>query len=210
MRPGEKFVLLIGGVSGAGKTTVAIEIGRRLGVPWLMVDDLRLAFQNSRAILPDNPQALYYFTEQREPPVWSDPPERVRDGLIAIGEVLAPALEAVVATHQLGAHPVIIEGDGILPTLMRRPAMRRRDVRTGLRLVFIIEPDEDVLWSNTLVRAHGIDGRSEAELRNEVHARWLFGEWLRAEADRRGLPVLESQPWETLADRILQTAALHG
>lgn len=204
------FVLLIGGVSGAGKTTVAIEIGRRLGVPWLMVDDLRLAFQNSRAILPDNPQALYYFTEQREPPVWSDPPERVRDGLIAIGEVLAPALEAVVATHQLGAHPVIIEGDGILPTLMRRPAMRRRDVRTGLRLVFIIEPDEDVLWSNTLVRAHGIDGRSEAELRNEVHARWLFGEWLRAEADRRGLPVLESQPWETLADRILQTAALHG
>lgn len=210
MRPGEKFVLLIGGVSGAGKTTVAIEIGRRLGVPWLMVDDLRLAFQNSRAILPDNPQALYYFTEQREPPVWSDPPERVRDGLIAIGEVLAPALEAVVATHQLGAHPVIIEGDGILPTLMRRPAMRRRDVRTGLRLVFIIEPDEDVLWSNTLVRAHGIDGRSEAELRNEVHARWLFGEWLRAEADRRGLPVLESQPWETLADRILQTAALRG
>lgn len=210
MRPGEKFVLLIGGVSGAGKTTVAIEIGRRLGVPWLMVDDLRLAFQNSRAILPDNPQALYYFTEQRELPVWSDPPERIRDGLIAIGEVLAPALEAVVATHQLGAHPVIIEGDGILPTLMRRPAMRRRDVRTGLRLVFIIEPDEDVLWSNTLVRAHGIDGRSEAELRNEVHARWLFGEWLRAEADRRGLPVLESQPWETLADRILQTAALHG
>lgn len=38
-------VLLIGGPSGRGKTTAARRIGTRLGVPWLQVDDLRLALQ---------------------------------------------------------------------------------------------------------------------------------------------------------------------
>ena len=45
-------VLLIGGISGAGKTTVARQLGLHLGLPWLQVDDLRLALQRSRATLP--------------------------------------------------------------------------------------------------------------------------------------------------------------
>ncbi len=36
-------VLLIGGTSGIGKTTIARQLGLQLGLPWLQVDDLRLA-----------------------------------------------------------------------------------------------------------------------------------------------------------------------
>ena len=47
------FVLLIGGPSGVGKTTVAPEIARRLGAGWLMVDDLRLALARSGLPVPN-------------------------------------------------------------------------------------------------------------------------------------------------------------
>ncbi len=53
-------VLLIGGHSASGKTVVAERIGLPLGVHWMMVDDLRLAFQRARARLPTGGNALYF------------------------------------------------------------------------------------------------------------------------------------------------------
>ena len=55
-------VLLIGGHSAAGKTTAAELVGRSLGVQWMMMDDLRLAFQRTRVSLPQNTDALYFDT----------------------------------------------------------------------------------------------------------------------------------------------------
>ncbi len=49
-----------------------------------------------------------------------------------------------------------------------------------------------------------MEGRTAAEARVEARAKWLFGQWLVAEAGRFGLPVLESRPLETLAERIVR------
>ncbi len=69
-------VLLIGGSSGVGKTTVARRIGRQLGRSVVHVDDLRLAFQHSRVHLPDaaGTAALYRFWDA--PVVWQRQPAR--------------------------------------------------------------------------------------------------------------------------------------
>ena len=42
MKTNEWRVLLIGGNSGAGKTHLAKELVSRLGIPFLMVDDVRI------------------------------------------------------------------------------------------------------------------------------------------------------------------------
>src|SRR5438067_1512167 len=117
-------VLLIGGQSGAGKSTVAEALGRRLGIPWLQVDDLRLALQRSRVMLPVGTEKLYFFEET--PDIWRLPPERLRDALIGVGEVMSPAIEIVVGNHVAQRNPAVIEGDGILPSLLARPEVRRR------------------------------------------------------------------------------------
>ena len=72
-----------------GKTSVAKQLGLRLGRSWQHVDDVRLAFQLSRVTLPEKTEALYFFEET--PATWSLPPERLRDGLIGVGQVLSPA-----------------------------------------------------------------------------------------------------------------------
>lgn len=194
-------VLLIGGISGAGKTTVARQLGLRLRLPWLQVDDLRLALQRSRVTLPQRTKDLYFFLET--PDVWKLPPERLCQGLIAVGEIMSPAIEVVVENHLDTAAPIIIEGDGILPSLLARPVIREHAENGAVHAVFLVESDEEKLFSNMLKRGRGIVGRAEEELHTEARAKWLYGQWLAEEACRFHLPVLEVRPWTSLAGRII-------
>jgi 2-phosphoglycerate kinase len=192
-------VLLIGGHSASGKTTVAAQIGLSLGVPWMMVDDLRLAFQRARAHLPEGTDALHF---DKTPNFWRHPPEELRDALIAAGEVMSAPLEVVVENHVDQNAPIVIEGDGILPSLLSRTPLLERS--GTIRAVFLVEPDEAEILKNTLTRGKGwVIGRTEAELRVDARARWLFGQWLTREAAKYDVPVVEPRPWETQAERLL-------
>ncbi len=193
--------LLLGGVSGTGKSTVARQLGLRFGYPWLQVDLFRLAFQHSRAVLPEGNDDLYLFWDL--PDVWRLPPERLRDGLIGTGAAMSPAIEIATASHLDHAGPTIFEGDGILPAVVATPLLRERVASGQVALAFLVEPDEAALLGNMLARGRGMEARPEAEWRIEARAKWLFGQWLTAEAGRYGLPVVEPRPWATLAERIL-------
>ncbi|GHO83708.1 hypothetical protein KSZ_17140 [Dictyobacter formicarum] len=198
-------MLLIGGASGSGKTMAARQAGLRLGLPWLQVDDLRLAFQHSQVVLPD-PQAtrdLYFFAETTH--VWRQAAETLRDGLIASSRTLLPALEIVVANHIDTDAPLIIEGDNILPELVERPLLQPYVAHGQLQMVFLQETDADRLRANIEARARGTAQFSPQELQTEARAKWLYSQWLTADATRLHLPVLEARPWETLAERIILT-----
>ncbi len=176
------YALLLGGASGIGKTTVAARVGRRFGVPWLQVDDLRLALARSGVPVP-NADAIGTF----------DAP----GGLVALGELLTPAVEVVIENHVDQRNPVVIEGDGILPSLFDRPSVRARSTDGRTRAIFLYEPDEDALYANMQSRRVGLFSRAHA------YKNWLYGEWLRREVERRGLPTLPVRPWDDLPERIL-------
>jgi len=196
-------VLLIGGPSGAGKSIVARQIGLHLDFPWLEVDDLRLAFQASNVTLPKKTEDLYLFTE-KTPDIWQLSPARICDALISVGEVMAPAIEVVVANHCDNAGPILVEGDGILPSLIARPLMNQYLTSGQARMVFLVEPDEQALYTNMVARGRGVAERAEIEMRTEARAKWLYGRWLIEEAQRYNIPVLTPRPWETLVERIMQ------
>ena len=143
-------VLLIGGHSGAGKTIAARRLGLSLGIPWLMADDLRLAFARARVTLPDNNEALYFL--DRTPRAWGHEPEVLRDALIAVGEVLSPSLEVIIENHADHAEsdPIVIEGEPVLPSLYGRPSVRERVAAGAIHAVFLVEPDEAAILENIL------------------------------------------------------------
>ena len=167
---------------------------------------MHLALEYSRVTLPECTEALYFFVNT--PNIWGLPPERLRDALIAVGEVMSPAIEIVAANHVDTHTPALIEGDAILPSLWLRPRLRERARSHLVRGVFLVEPDEDAILANVLARARYGEGRTDEDLRTEARAKWQFGKWLAAEARRYGLPVVEPRPWGTLPDRIL--AAVGG
>ncbi len=197
------LVLLIGGHSAGGKTTAAERLGRTLGVPWLMVDDLRLAFQRADVTLPSETEALYVDTQ---PNFRRRTPEEQRAALISVGNIMSAALEAIVENHVDQRLPIVIEGDGILPSLLSRPPVLER--AAWIRAAFIVEPDEAAL--RTALESRGgsrVVGRTPAERQDGVHANWMFGQWLAAEASRRNLAVVEPRPWDTLPDRLIDEVA---
>src|SRR5690606_35701237 len=138
------IVLLIGGVSGTGKSTAASDIGRSLGIPWFQVDDLRLAFQRSRVKLPGDTEALYFFADiDEKPDIWKREPQEICDALISVAELLSPGLEAIIENHIDQNQPIIIEGDGIAPSLLMRQALQRRKEERQIRSFFLVEQDEE-------------------------------------------------------------------
>jgi 2-phosphoglycerate kinase len=200
-------VLLIGGGSGVGKTAISQILARQLGVFLLSADDVRLAFQHTTT--PEQQPALHLFWENRE--VWQQSPQVLCNGLIEVGKVVSHALEIIVAHHitikDVGA--VIIEGDGILPGFAAQdhfeqlPFFAGFSVKNELRSVFLYEPDEDVLLDNMLKRGRGFESFSLSEQQTQVRMHWLYGQWIRQEAQKYGLPVVEARPWATVIERIL-------
>lgn len=178
-------VLLIGGASGVGKSTVAMRLGQRLGLPWLQVDDFRLAFMRSGVPFPDA-DAL---------PTFDGP-----GGLLRHGERLSPAIEVVIENHVDQDNPAILEGDAILPAIFERASVRRNADSGWVRAIFLYESEEGAIRENMQIRKVGHTDAAHA------HKNWQYSEWLRQEAESRGLPTLPVRPWDTLEDRILYAA----
>ena len=195
-------VLLIGGASGCGKSTVAQEIARTSGATWVQVDDLRLALQWSNVRLPSDEatDALSFF--ERTPDIWRLPAGRLQEGLVAVGEVMADAIAIVTGNHVVQHNPAVIEGDGILPSLLDRPDLAEFVASGQLKMVVLDPPTEEWLLANMIERGRGIPDRSEDETRNMARASWLYAQWLRREAEERSIPVVLCLPWETRIERI--------
>ena len=194
-------VLLIGGSSGTGKTTLARAIGRQCGAAWAQADDFRLVLQ--RLTTPSQQPALHAFLSEE---VWHRPPEDLRDLFIAVGAVVSHALEIVVANHVATHAPLVLEGDGIVPAMAALRCFAGLDVGDRVRSVFLHQPDEAAILRGMASRGRGFGGLSEHERRAQARASWLYGEWLRSEAGQAALPTVESEPWQTLAGRVLHLA----
>jgi 2-phosphoglycerate kinase len=203
-------VLLIGGSSGLGKTTMAQAVARHFGISTLLVDDIRLALQ--QITLPDQQPGLHVFSTDQEAAQRS--PEQIRDGLIEVGQAILPALKIIMAHHVVvdGVGPIVIEGDGILPQLASQQEFGELKHFWGLRTereiraLFLFEPEEEIIFQNFLKRGRGFQELAPKEQRQLVHASWLYGQWLSQEVQRYQLPLIPVRPYETLLERVLEIA----
>lgn len=203
-------VLLIGGSSGTGKSTVAQALAKTLGISHLLVDDLRIAIH--AVTTPDQLPALHYFLTVDDITALTD--EAFVEGLNGVGQALIPALREVISHHVAvpAVGRLILEGDGILPEFVNNLALADvngralMDVETKVRAVFLYEAEEAQLLDNFMARSRGSNRSPSTEQRRYVHAIWQFGRRMKAEAERYDLPVISARPFDTLAQRILAAA----
>lgn len=179
-------VLLVGGASGVGKSSLARPLGRRYGMPVLEVDDIVCAVKAMTT--PERHPDLFFWETHPDAPDLP-PTEIMRQGL-ALADALRPALEAVIGNHLASGVPVLIEGDFLLPALAARAEFAGVPAGGRVRALFVAEPLIAQVIDN--YRARDPD-EGEQRLRAEVSMAW--DGWLRAEAARHGLPVLPARPW---------------
>jgi 2-phosphoglycerate kinase len=185
-------VLLIGGASGVGKTSVSYRLARHFDVGITEVDDLFIALETLTT--PEQQPVLHY---------WRTNPEAANltaEGIVelhtAVCRALSPAIEAVIANHIEECTPIVLEGDYLLPELLARTASVR------VKGVWLYEPDAAQITRNYALREP-----DEGDQSGRAHVSWLFGNWLHGECQRYGLAALPARPWETLIERIREAIA---
>ena len=181
-------VLLIGGASGTGKSSIAYELGRFYNVNVMEVDDVCQAIKVMTTI--EAFPAIHYFSTGIN---WKD----IGVGgnlkwLIDVSQEIAPGLRAIVENHIEAGVPIIIEGDFIHPDFM----VSFEDEM--IKKVYINEPDKEQILQNYLAR----EGGELQNFRADVSA--AYGEWLKSNCIKLDIKAIEPRPWETLLDRIIE------
>jgi 2-phosphoglycerate kinase len=190
-------VLVFGGASGVGKTSVSYRLAHAFGIGLTEVDD----FQNvlERMTTPEQQPALHYWRLHAAEVLAMDD-EQMLAHTLSVAEVLSSAMELVIGNHLASRAPVVLDGDFLLPSLAVRPAYDGTPADGHVRAVFLYEEDEQQILRNFRARVG-------EEQPRRARASWYYSEWLRREAARLGLPAVPARPWETVLERVI--AALH-
>ena len=189
--PRDWMVLLIGGPSGTGKSSIAYEISRFYGVSVLEADDIYLSVKamTNSGCLP----AIHRWGDEAD---WQAAGIQGNvSWLIDVGREMIPALKAIVQRHIEDKVPVIIEGDFISPDLVKlldHPLARA---------VFLRE-DIPQIVGNYLAR----EGGEPQRFRAEVSA--AYGRWIEGVCSLTGCPVIAARPWETALTRVLDALSV--
>ena len=187
-------VLLLGGASGTGKTTVSYRLAQYFGVGLTEVDDFQVLLE--RMTTPEQQPAIHFWRAHPAPHTLSA--EQIFEQGLTLRQVMASGLEAVIANHLESQTPVILEGDFIHPALAAQTSFAGFPNEGRVRAIFLDEPDEQQLVANFLRRESEADPQG-----TRARVSWLYGQWLKQEAERLGLPVFAARPWDTLFDRIV-------
>jgi 2-phosphoglycerate kinase len=185
------IVTLICGASGVGKSSIAIPLARRYGVPLAEADDVVTALK----ALTTAEQAPLLHLWDTQPDVHNWTTARIVQHTIAVAEELRRGFVAVIADHLEFAAPVVMEGDYLLPEFAS-------GFGDAVRAVVISEPDEDRIVANYLSRE---PDAGEQRFRARVSAQ--FDGELSSRAARAGVAVVPAWPWSTGVDRVDE--ALH-
>lgn len=186
-------ILLLGGASGVGKTSVSYRLAHRYGVGLTEIDDFQAILE--RMTTPEQYPALHFFRNRPEEWRRLDEEERLAHSL-RVAEALAGALELVIANH-LDGSPIVLEGDFLLPDLAIRSAYDSVPAAGRVRGLFLYD-DEAQIERNYLAR----EGRPQV---GRARASWRYSEWLRGEAERLGVPTIAARPWATVLERACAT-----
>ena len=187
-------VFLLGGSSGTGKTSVSYRLAHHFGIGITEIDDFQVILECMTT--PTEQPVLHYW--RTHPEAANQSAEEIVKQLIAVGQVMAPALEAVITNHIESQTPIVLEGDFILPALATSSFSSQNSIDNQIRMLFLYEESEKQLCRNFLLREpeHGLQ-----EKRAQVS--WLYGQWLKEEAERTGVLALPARPWDDLFERIL-------
>ncbi len=186
-------VLLIGGASGVGKTSISYRLAQHYRIGITEVDDFQVILE--RMTSPEQYPVLHFWRAHPEETRRMDEDQQL-DVMLRYSTVVCDALELVVANHLQSATPLVLEGDFILPALAARPFYAGTAADGLVRALFVYEQDEAQISDNYGRR----EGRPQPR---RARASWRHSEWLRQEADRLGVPTLPARPWDTTFARAL-------
>lgn len=186
-------VLLLGGASGVGKTSVSYRLAQHYAAGLTEVDDFVVVLEHMTD--PSRYPLFHFWRTHTEEAQRMDDDEQLAF-FQRYASALEDALALVIGNHIETRMPIVLEGDFILPSLGVRRRYGDQEANGQIRAIFLYEQDERQMTHNFRQR-YGHDQSQRA------HISWCVSEWLRADACRLGLPTIPARPWNTVLDRAI-------
>jgi len=189
-------VLLLGGASGVGKTSVSYRLAQYFGVNLTEVDDFQVVLEKLTTS-EQLPLLHFWRTHWNEYSRWTEEAQLAHFVRVCT-EVFAQALEAVIANHLESKVPLVLEGDFIIPALATLPTYNGIPADGLVKALFLYEAEEAQI-------ARNYQARENREQLGRARSSWLFSQWLRQECTQQNIPALAVRPWETILERAITT-----
>jgi 2-phosphoglycerate kinase len=196
------LIVLIGGATGVGKSTIATTVASRLGIVRIVSSDaIREVMRGifTREMMPSIHASSFDVAEHlREPPGDADP---VIAGFRRQVTAVAVGVTQLIRRAVVEGIDLIIEGAHIVPGFVQLPAANEAIVA---QMVVTVD-DEQVHRSHFVARSQ--DARSQRQNRNYLDyfpQIRTIQDYVRALAVEHGVPVVPSYSLDATVSRVMQ------
>ncbi len=202
------LILLIGGTTGCGKSTIATEVAHRLNiirtqstdmlrevmrmmVPIKLLPELHTSSFNAWRKIPGS-------TESKEPPE-----ERMIHGFIHQSELVSVPCEAVIQRALSEQVSLILEGIHVSPALVNRFGDEKNAVIVPIMLAVL---KQDRLKHQLKDRGVTAPERTaQSDYLSNFESIWMLQSHLLSEADNNAIPIITNDDMDKTTDRVMRS-----
>ncbi len=192
---GIPLIILIGGVTGSGKSTISSELAYRLDISRHQSTDMMREIIRSY-LSPQMVPALKYssFEAWRGLPGSADGAvpnieNRVITGFLSQVATMKLALEATIDRAIEERQHLILEGVHVVPTELNLEARAGEAVIIPIKLATM---KKDLLYKQLTRRVRDANGRQASRYLESLDDIWDLQSWLLNEADKTGISIIEN------------------
>lgn len=203
---GDPLIVLIGGVTGSGKSTISSEVAYRMDIGRIQSTDMMREI--IRAYLtPEAVPTLGYSSFEAWRGLASPADEQGSDaenpviaGFLSQFVTMKPALGAAIARAVKERHDLIIEGVHIAPSMMDLAGALQSAIVVPLMLA---TREKAALEKQLKRRGREKSGRQASHYLKHIDDIWELQSYLLSEADNAGIPIITNWHIETTVHEVL-------
>lgn len=209
-RSGRPLILLVGGTTGCGKSTLSSEIAHRLNIVRTQSTDMLREVMRLMVpvrLLPTLHtssftawRALHYGEEEQDAPSEA----HLIDGYLMQAGQVAVGIEGVLKRAEKEQISMIMEGVHLHPVLQRRLAAKSRALVVPLLLAVLKRKH---LRKQLVGRGQLVTSRRSERYLKHFESIWQLQTFLLSEADRYQIPIISNDDREATMQLIMDTIA---
>lgn len=202
------LILLLGGTSGVGKSSLALEVARRLGIGRVLsTDSIRdvMRVMLSDDLVPTLHVSSFEAHSRLTRPV-QDGADPVVEGFLEQSRTVSVGVRAVIERAIAEGTSTVIDGVSIVPGFFDAGEWQDR-----AHVFFLLAADEDreSLHSHLVARAHGRGARASERYVRNFREIFTIQEDLLERARLNAVPVVDVQHLEGAARRVVTHVVGH-
>ena len=203
---GRPLILLIGGTTGCGKSTIATEVAHRLGVVRTQSTDMLrevMRMMIPKRLLPVLHSSAFDAWKSLPNRFAGDSSEedRIADGYRSQMELLSVPCEAVIQRALREQVSVILEGIHVHPSLLDRIDRRENAIIVPIMLAVL---KQDRLRKRLRGRGQLAPQRGSKRYLSQFDCIWALQSYLLSEADRTGIPIISNDDKEAASIQVMK------